>query len=251
MAGGDNTKNTDKILREPHTKMQSAHKNTERTQKYRAHTKIQSAHKNTEPHSKSDAFRLCVILREPLYGVASISRLLKITGLFCKRALFRRRYSAKETCHFKQPTNRSHPIHKNTDTILREPIMRHHRHTHTYTHTHTHTYTHTHTPCAVKSHSPAALARFCLYFPTYGVASISRLLKIIGLFCTRALQKRLYSAKETYNFEEPTNRSHPIPRSVLLLQCVTSFCYVEKHRSGILDFAKIQQCELPILTFLT
>jgi len=44
----------------------------------------------------------------------------------------------------------------------------------------------------------------------YGVATISRLLKIIGLFCKRALEKRLYSAKETYNFKEPTNRSHPI-----------------------------------------
>jgi len=31
-----------------------------------------------------------------------------------------------------------------------------------------------------------------------------------GLFCKRALQKRLYSAKETHNFKEPTNRSHPI-----------------------------------------
>jgi len=40
--------------------------------------------------------------------------------------------------------------------------------------------------------------------------TISRLLKIIGLFCKRALQKKWYSAKETYNFKEPTNRSHPI-----------------------------------------
>jgi len=47
-------------------------------------------------------------------------------------------------------------------------------------------------------------------FFVYWVASTSRLLKIIGLFCKRALQKRRYSAKETYNFEEPTNRSHPI-----------------------------------------
>jgi len=39
---------------------------------------------------------------------------------------------------------------------------------------------------------------------------ISRLLIIIGLFCKRALEKRRYSAKETYNFKEPTNRSHPI-----------------------------------------
>jgi len=44
----------------------------------------------------------------------------------------------------------------------------------------------------------------------YGEATISRLCKIIGLFCKRALEKRRYSAKETYNFKEPTNRSHPI-----------------------------------------
>ena len=49
---------------------------------------------------------------------------------------------------------------------------------------------------------------FAIY--TYGVAPISRLLKIIGLFCKRALQNRRYSAKETYDFKEPTNRSHPI-----------------------------------------
>jgi len=45
----------------------------------------------------------------------------------------------------------------------------------------------------------------------YGVALISRLLKIIGLFCKRSLLKRTYSAKETHNFKEPTDRSHPIP----------------------------------------
>ena len=44
----------------------------------------------------------------------------------------------------------------------------------------------------------------------YGVATNSRLLKITGLFCKRDLKKRRYSAKETYNFEEPTNRSHRI-----------------------------------------
>jgi len=49
-----------------------------------------------------------------------------------------------------------------------------------------------------------------LNFSAYGVATISRLLKIIGLFCKRALQKRRYSTKETYNLNEPTNRSHPI-----------------------------------------
>jgi len=44
----------------------------------------------------------------------------------------------------------------------------------------------------------------------HGVATINRLLQMIGLFCKRALQKRLYSAKETFDFKEPTNRSHPI-----------------------------------------
>jgi len=44
----------------------------------------------------------------------------------------------------------------------------------------------------------------------YGLATISRLLKIAGLFCKRALYKRRYFAKETYNLKEPTNRSHPI-----------------------------------------
>jgi len=44
----------------------------------------------------------------------------------------------------------------------------------------------------------------------YGGASSSRLLKITGLVCKRDLQKRLYSAKETYDFKEPTHRSHPI-----------------------------------------
>jgi len=45
----------------------------------------------------------------------------------------------------------------------------------------------------------------------YGVASVSKIDKIIGLFCKRDLKKRLYSAKETCNFIDPTNRSHPIP----------------------------------------
>jgi len=44
----------------------------------------------------------------------------------------------------------------------------------------------------------------------YGVVTMSRRFKIIGLFCKRVLQKRRYSAEETYNFKAPTNRSHNI-----------------------------------------
>jgi len=49
----------------------------------------------------------------------------------------------------------------------------------------------------------------------YGVSTISRFLKIIRLFCKSALQNRLYSAKETYNLNEPTSRSDPTPYPVL------------------------------------
>jgi len=46
----------------------------------------------------------------------------------------------------------------------------------------------------------------------YGVATSCRLVEIIRLFCKKTLQKRLYSAEETYNFKQPTNRSHPISK---------------------------------------
>ena len=51
----------------------------------------------------------------------------------------------------------------------------------------------------------AASARY-----VYGVSMISSLLKILGLFCKIALQKRLHSAKTTYHCKEPTNRSQPV-----------------------------------------
>ena len=42
------------------------------------------------------------------------------------------------------------------------------------------------------------------------MATISRLLKIIGLFCRIWSLLQGSFVKETYNFKEPTNRSHPI-----------------------------------------
>ena len=45
-----------------------------------------------------------------VYGVATISRMLKNIGLFCKRALQKRPVFCKETCIFKHLTHRSHPI---------------------------------------------------------------------------------------------------------------------------------------------
>jgi len=51
------------------------------------------------------------------------------------------------------------------------------------------------------------------------VATISRLLKIIGLFC-KILSLLLGSfAKETYDCQEPTNRSHPHKENAVV-ECV-------------------------------
>ena len=47
-------------------------------------------------------------------------------------------------------------------------------------------------------------------FDWYGVATISRLLKIIGLFCRISSLLQASFAKETHNFEEPTSHSQPI-----------------------------------------
>ena len=57
----------------------------------------------------------------------------------------------------------------------------------------------------------------------YGVATMSRMLKNIGLFCKRALQKRPVFCKETCIFKHPTHRSHPIPRSRVILLQTASF----------------------------
>ena len=66
----------------------------------------------------------------------------------------------------------------------------------------------------VRANSISTQKRPTCYPPCYGVATISRLLKIIGLFCKRALYKRRYSAKETYDLKEPTTCSHPIVNTV-------------------------------------
>jgi len=62
--------------------------------------------------------------------------------------------------------------------------------------------------------------RACSSVFRYGVALVSRIDKIIGLFCTRAPQKSQYSAKETYNFIDITNRSHPICQCLFCSLCL-------------------------------
>ena len=69
-----------------------------------------------------------------------------------------------------------------------------------------HTDTRIHTRTHMRAHSHAHTN----YWPCYGVATISRRLKVIGLFCRILSITQGSFAKETYNFEEPTNRDHPI-----------------------------------------
>jgi len=77
------------------------------------------------------------------YGVATISRMLKNIGLFCKRALQKRPVFCKETCIFKHPTHRSHPICTYVHTYMCTYML--HIHAYIYTHIYIHTYTDTYT----------------------------------------------------------------------------------------------------------
>jgi len=74
----------------------------------------------------------------------------------------------------------------------------------------------------------------------YGVALTCKLLKSVGLFCKRDLQKRRYSAIEIYNFKEPTKRSHPIQiasvarhnihhNNMYMLYTCSNLCGISQH----------------------
>jgi len=52
----------------------------------------------------------------------------------------------------------------------------------------------------------------------YGVATISRLLKIISLFCRISSLLQGSFAKETFNFKEPTSYSHPISDEAIAIR---------------------------------
>jgi len=52
------------------------------------------------------------------------------------------------------------------------------------------------------------------------MATIRRLLKIIGLFVRISSLLSGSFAKETYNFKEPTNRSHPIVWCMYIYVCL-------------------------------
>ena len=64
------------------------------------------------------------------------------------------------------------------------------------------------TEMAEAAKSGAKRVRFAMCI--YGVATISRFLKIVGLFCRISSLLWGSFAKETYDFKEPTNRRDPI-----------------------------------------
>ena len=118
------------------------------------------------------------------YGVATISRLIKIISRFCKRALLKRRYSVQETCNFKEPINRSHSI--TVEPYMVATISRLLKIIGLFCTERQYSAKETHNfkEPTKRSHS--------ITVEPYGVATISRLLKIIGLFFRRddILQKR-------------------------------------------------------------
>ena len=109
-----------------------------------------------------------------VYGVVAIIRLLKITGLSCRISSLLQGTFAKETYDFKEPTNRRHPIWNNMSHVLHEWIMSHMDQTCLTWMSHVpHDWVIPHTQ---------ELVMKAMDLNMYGVATISRLLQIIGLF---------------------------------------------------------------------
>jgi len=107
--------------------------------------------------SRSSACTIPSATASATYGVATISRLLKITGLFCRISSLLWSSFAKETYNLKEPTNRSHLLsHTHTLTLT-------HPHTPTHTTAHSHPHTRTFTPTHVHVHTPVeGTERWCL-----------------------------------------------------------------------------------------
>ena len=65
---------------------------------------------NKKLYSQRERTQVCARMQNRKYGVATISRLLKIIGVFCRISSLLYGSFAKETYSFKEPTNGSHPI---------------------------------------------------------------------------------------------------------------------------------------------
>ena len=71
------------------------------------------------------------------------------------------------------------------------------------------------------------------------MATISRLLKMIGLFCRILSLLWVSFAKETYHLKEPTNRSHPILwKALISCQNLELFTTIHIYSCELLLFTK-------------
>jgi len=68
----------------------------------------------------------------------------------------------------------------------------------------------------------------------YGVASVIRIDKFVGLFFKRKLQNKRCSTEETYNFIDPTNQGHPIVSNATKYRGIMQY-HVSQHR-GIIQY---------------
>jgi len=100
------------------------------------------------------------------------------------------------------------------------------------------THSHTHTHCNTLQHTTAHYNTLYLSdhqgdsLRGYGVATVSRIYKFIGLFC-RILSLFWSSfAKETYNFVDPTNQSHPIVATQVSVHTHTH-THIHTHRNTL------------------
>jgi len=75
----------------------------------------------------------------------------------------------------------------------------------------------------------------------YGVATVSRIDTIIGLFCKILSHLQSFFTKETYNLIDLTNQSHPIHQSMCTYSCKLT---VEKNLriSGRVIFSITSKC---------
>ena len=138
------------------------------------------------------------------YGLATISRLFNITCLYCKRVLWKRRYSAKKTYDFKEPTHRSHPIalrstFMTTISTHQTQIYNMHIHIHVYTLICVYTYVY------MCYYSRRIFTGSIEMYMRYGVATMSRLLKIVSF------------AKEPYKRDDILQKRLIILRSLLIV----------------------------------
>ena len=101
----------------------------------------------------------------------------------------------------------------------------------TYTHTHTHTHQYLNIQYSTVR---------------YGVATVSRIDKIIGLFSRIASLLQVSFAKETYYFIDPTNCSHPIvsgwDKKASYIYALHICTYTHNHTQQYLNMCNIQEC---------